>query len=125
MEPSKNELITGISELSPMDPFPDEIFYAIFDIEDDVERTQYIEALRMAARQLKRASEFNNVLKAFQMDYEQRQRQTGNRTHFTEQPLELDCGEWEATDRGGSYLPLRQKFCPGSCRSLQPSDSAR
>lgn len=100
MEPSKNELITGISELSPTDPFPDEIFYAIFDIEDDVERTQYIEGLRMAARQLKRASEFNNVLKAFQMDYEQRQRQTGNRTHFTEQPLELDCGEWEATDRG-------------------------
>lgn len=100
MEPSKNELITGISELSPTDPFPDEIFYAIFDIEDDVERTQYIEALRMAARQLRRASEFNNVLKAFQMDYEQRQRQTGNRTHFTEQPLELDCGEWEATDRG-------------------------
>ena len=46
MEKSKDELLAGISKLSGLDPFPDEIFYQIFEIEDNVERTQYVEALR-------------------------------------------------------------------------------
>ena len=65
MEKSKDELLTGMSELSPTEPFPDEVFYQIFEIEDNVERTQYIEALRNTARRLKRATEFNNVYKSF------------------------------------------------------------
>ena len=36
MEKSKDELLAGISELSGLDPFPDEIFYQIFEIEDNV-----------------------------------------------------------------------------------------
>ena len=31
MEKSKDELLAGISELSGLDPFPDEIFYQIFE----------------------------------------------------------------------------------------------
>lgn len=87
-------------ELSQTDPFPDEIFYEIFEIEDNVERTQYIEALRNAARKLKRYTEFNNVHKSFILDYTQRQKQTGQKTKFTDQPLELICGEWTANDLG-------------------------
>lgn len=89
-----------MSELSPTEPFPDEVFYQIFEIEDNVERTQYIEALRNTARRLKRATEFNNVYKSFVLDYAQRQKQTGQKTKFTDQPLELVCGEWTANDLG-------------------------
>lgn len=87
-------------ELSQTDPFPDEIFYEIFEIEDNIDRTQYIEALRNAARKLKRSTEFNNVYKSFVLDYAQRQKQTGQKTKFTDQPLELVCGEWTANDLG-------------------------
>ena len=100
MEKSKDELLTGISELRPMDPFPDEVFYEIFEIEDNIERTQYIEALRNAARKIKRLTEFNNLYKSFVLDYAQRQKQTGNKTKFTDQPMELVCGEWTANDLG-------------------------
>ena len=100
MGTSKDELLTGISALKPTEPFPDEIFYEIFEIEDNIERTQYIESLRNTARQLKRVTEFNNLYKSFVLDYAQRQKQTGNKTKFTDQPLELVCGEWTANDFG-------------------------
>lgn len=100
MEKSNEELATGISKLGKMDPFPDEIFYRIFEIEDNVERQKYIELLRNAAKAEKRSMEFNNLLKQFQMDYIQRMRQTGKKTAFTDQPLELNCAEWDATDMG-------------------------
>ena len=93
-------MLTGISALKPTEAFPDEIFYEIFEIEDNIERTQYIESLRNTARQLKRVTEFNNLYKSFVLDYVQRQKQTGNRTKFTDQPLELVCGEWTANDFG-------------------------
>ena len=76
MEKSKDELLTGISVLKPTEPFPDEIFYHIFEIEDNVERTQYIEALRNTARKLKRATEFNNVYKSVVLDNAKKQSQT-------------------------------------------------
>lgn len=93
-------MLTGISALQPTEPFPDEIFYEIFEISDNIERTQYIESLRNVARKLKRVNEFNNVYKSFMLDYAQRQKQTGQKTKFTDQPLELVCGEWTANDLG-------------------------
>lgn len=93
-------MLTGISALKPTEPFPDELFYQIFEIEDNIERTQYIESLRNTARQLKRVTEFNNLYKSFVLDYAQKQKQTGNKTKFTDQPLELICGEWTANDLG-------------------------
>ncbi len=90
----------GLTALSTAEPFPDEIFYRIFEIEDNVERTQYVESLRNAARKMKRITEFNNVYKSFVLDYAQRQRQKGNKTSFTDQPVELVCGEWVANDLG-------------------------
>ena len=61
MEKSKDELLAGISKLSGLDPFPDEIFYQIFEIEANVERTQYVEALRKEAGKLTRRPECNNL----------------------------------------------------------------
>lgn len=90
----------GISGLKPTEPFPDEVFYQIFEIEDNVERTKYIEALKSEARRLKRVTEFNNVYKSFILDYSQRQKQTGQKTRFTNQPVELITGEWTANDLG-------------------------
>lgn len=90
----------GISGLKPTEPFPDEVFYQIFEIEDNVERTKYIEALKNEARRLKRVTEFNNVYKSFILDYSQRQKQTGQKTRFTNQPVELITGEWTANDLG-------------------------
>ena len=92
--------------LTAEEPFPDEIFYRIIEIEGNVERAQYIEALKNRARQMKRANEFNSILKAFFMDYSQKMKETGNSTNFTGQALELQCGPWRATDLGVSM----QKF---------------
>lgn len=100
MERSKEELLDGMDKLSPAEPFPDDVFYKIFEIEDNVERTQYIEMMRMKAKLLKRAREFNNVLQAFMIDYQQKMRAVGNVTHFTEQRVELQCGPWKADDLG-------------------------
>lgn len=92
--------MAGIATLAESEPFPDEVFYQIFEIEDNIERTQYIESLRMVARKQRRLTEFNNLYRSFVLDYAQRQKQTGNRTRFTDQPMELICGEWVANDLG-------------------------
>lgn len=93
-------MLDGMGKLLPGQPFPDEIFYRIFELPGNIERTQYIEALRSQARSLKRVSEFNAVLKAFLLDYTQKMRETDNVTCFTGQPLELQCGPWKANDFG-------------------------
>lgn len=107
-----------MSELKPGQQFPDEIFYRIFEIDGNVERTQYIEALKSRARILKRANEFNAILKAFFIDYSQKMKETGNVTNFTGQPAELQCGPWKANDLGitmqkfdGHGLPVCVSAC--------------
>ena len=112
MEKSKEELLDGMTSLSPAEQFPDEIFYHIFDIEDNLERTQYIETLKRQARALKRVSEFNSVLKAFFMDYAEKMKETGNKTAFTGQPLELGCGQWRANDSGVTMMKYDNKGMP-------------
>ena len=118
MEKSKEELINGINELTPADPFPDEIFYRIFEIEDHVERTQFVEALKNHARMIHRSREFCNLLQSFFKDYQQKMMERGNVTQFTEQPVELQCGPWRATDLGvtaqkfdGRGMPVQITAC--------------
>lgn len=119
MEKSEAELLTGIEALKPDEPFPDEIFYKIFEIDDLVERTQYIESLRTKAKAKNRIREFNNIFQAFLTGYIQEMKQTGNQTRFTDQPVELVCGEWRAEDTGVSMTrydkngyPIRIFACP-------------
>lgn len=99
-------------ELTPADPFPDEVFYKIFEIEDIVERTRYIEGMKTRARQLKRISEFNSTLKAFFQDYAQKMKETGNKTAFTGQLVELECGQWRANDLGVTMQRFDNKGMP-------------
>ena len=112
MEKSKDELLDGMMELTPADPFPDEVFCKIFEIEDIVERTRYIEGMKTRARQLKRISEFNSTLKAFFQDYAQKMKETGNKTAFTGQPVELECGQWRANDLGVTMQRFDNKGMP-------------
>ncbi|MBA4697810.1 MAG: DUF927 domain-containing protein [Ruminococcus sp.] len=98
--------------LSPGEQFPDELFYQIFDIEDNMDRTKYIEAMRNQARQMKRVSEFNSILKAFFIDYAQKMKETGNKTSFTGQPLTLECGQWRANDSGVTMQRWDNKGMP-------------
>lgn len=100
MEKSERELLDGMDELQRGQPFPDEIFYKIFEIEDIVERTQFIQALRNKAGSMNRSREFNDLFKAFFEDYKQRMKETGKTTKFTLQPMELQCGQWNADDLG-------------------------
>lgn len=118
MGQSGNELLAGMDKIKPGEPFPDELFYHIFEIEDLVERTQYLEAARNRARGIKRVQEFNAVYKAFVVDYQQKMKQTGNRTRFTEQPIELECGPWVTSDQGvftekfdSRNIPIRITAC--------------
>ncbi|MDR2024005.1 MAG: DUF927 domain-containing protein [Hungatella sp.] len=99
-------------ELKPTEPFPDEVFYQIFEIEDNVERTQFVQAVRNQAKALKRSREFNELFKAFFEDYKQRMMDKGNVTGFTEQPLELQCGPWRATDLGITMQKFDAKGIP-------------
>lgn len=98
--------------LAKSEQFPDEVFYEIFEIEDNVERQKYVEALRNQARELKRVNEFNNLFRQFQLDYIQRMKQSGNKTAFTDQPLELVCGEWTANDMGVKAVRYDKQFQP-------------
>ena len=93
-------MLDGIRNLPKRAQIPDDIFYAIFEIEDIVERTQFLEHVRMILSKNGKVREFNNIYKAYVTDYIQRQKQTGNKTAFTDQPLALDCGPWTATDMG-------------------------
>lgn len=93
-------MLDGMTQIAPDQQFPDEIFYRIFEIDGNVERAQYIEAMKTKARQMKRIQEFNSILKAFFTDYSQKMKETGNTTNFTGQPLSLECGPWRANDIG-------------------------
>lgn len=112
MEKSRDELLDGMTDLSLAEPFPDEVFYKIFEIDDHVERTQFVEALKNKARELGRAKEFTNVLKSFFVDYQQRMMQHGNTTQFTGQPEELQCGAWRATDLGVTMQKFDSRGMP-------------
>lgn len=112
MEKSKEELLDGMTSLSPSEQFPDELFFQIFEIEDNMDRTKYIEAMRNQARQMKRVSEFNAILKAFFTDYSQKMKETGNKTSFTGQSLQLECGQWRANDSGVTMQRWDNKGIP-------------
>ena len=102
MEKSETDLIDGIGAMTINDPFPDELFYRILEIKDNIERTQFLNAVRNKAKTIGRAKEFGEVFKAFFEDYKQKMLDKGNVTHFTDQPLQLQCGMWDANDLGVS-----------------------
>lgn len=77
-----------------------------------MERTQFIQLVKNHARILKRSKEFSDLFRAFFDDYKQRMMETGNMTKFTEQPIELQCGPWKATDFGINMQKFDSKGMP-------------
>jgi len=91
-------LIDSIKADAPLD---DEIFLTIFEITDIVEQRKFIEAVRAKCKEQKRVQEFNGLLSAWTSKNAQNRKQQGsNKTKFTDQPLLLNCGQWEASDIG-------------------------
>lgn len=112
MEKSETDLIDGIGTMTINDPFPDELFYRILEIKDNIERTQFLNAVRNKAKTIGRAKEFGEVFKAFFEDYKQKMLDKGNVTHFTDQPLQLQCGMWDANDLGVSTVKYDKSGFP-------------
>lgn len=91
----------------------DEVFLAIFEIPDELERQRFIEELRIRAREQKVLTTFNTMLKKWTSRSAQNKRQQGsNKTKFTDAPLVLNCGEWEASDIGVYKNELSSKGMP-------------
>ena len=66
------------------EPLDDELFLAIFEIEDTIEQQKFIEAARAKCREQKKLTEFNNMLRAWTSKNAQNQKQQGsNKTRFT------------------------------------------
>ena len=109
-----------ISSINKNDDFSDELFLAILETTDVLERAQFIEAVRRKCQEVGRLREFNNLLKAWILKCTQLQKQGGsNKTAFTDAPLHLNCGKWVANDLGvvlsdvtAQGMPITTTACP-------------
>lgn len=98
MNLSRQAMIDAIDRESKLS---DELFLEIVQVEDYLEKTELIEAVRAKCRETGRVQEFNNLLKAWQHKYSQLCKQeASNKTEFTDAPLVLNCGRYKATDTG-------------------------
>ena len=113
----KESLITAINR---DDDFSDDLFFAILETTDVLERAQFIEAVRRKCSEVGRLREFNNLLKAWILKSTQLQKQGGsNKTAFTDAKMQLNCGKWVANDFGvvlndvtAQGVPVTSVACP-------------
>ena len=113
----KESLITAINM---DDDFSDDLFFAILETTDVLERAQFIEAVRRKCSEVGRLREFNNLLKAWILKSTQLQKQGGsNKTAFTDAKMQLNCGKWVANDLGvvltdvtAQGVPITSVACP-------------
>lgn len=100
----KDDYINGITKTSE---FEDAMFIDILSTEDTIERAKYIEDVRKKCREVSRLREFDNLLKAWITRNAQILKQTDSKnTQFTDAPLVLKCGKWDATDAGISIAEI-------------------
>lgn len=100
----KQDYLNGITKDSELE---EDMFREIFETEDEIERTRYIEDARRACKKFRRIGEFNTLLKAYGKLYGQlKQGEVSNTTHFPDAPLELACGRYTATDFGVSLTDI-------------------
>lgn len=100
----KDDYINGISKSSD---FEDAMFIDILSTEDTIERAKYIEDVRKKCRDVNRLREFDNLLKAWITRNAQLLKQTDSKnTEFTDAPLILKCGKWNANDAGVSIAEI-------------------
>ena len=109
-----------IASINRTDDFSDELFLAILETTDVLEKAQFIEAVRRKCQEVGRLREFNNLLKAWILKATQLQKQgNSNKTAFTDAPLQLNCGKWVANDLGvvlndvtAQGMPITTTACP-------------
>lgn len=109
-----------ISQINKEDDFSDDLFFAILETTDVLEKAQFIEAIRRKCQEVGRLREFNNLLKAWVLKSTQLQKQgNSNKTEFTDAPMQLNCGRWVANDLGvvlndvtAQGLPFTVIACP-------------
>lgn len=80
----------------------DETFFRIFEIDNQLQKTKLVSALRRQARRFSVLKEFNDLLRSWQAEYADKMYDgVCNTVDFTDGPLAgLRCGKWEATDAG-------------------------
>lgn len=109
-----------IASINKDDDFSDDLFFAILETTDVLERAQFIEQVRRKCQEVGRLREFNNLLKAWILKSTQLTKQGGsNKTTFTDAPLQLNCGKWVANDLGvvlndvtAQGMPITATACP-------------
>ena len=109
-----------IEQINKNDDFTDDLFFAILETADVLERAQFIEQIRRKCQDVGRLREFNNLLKAWILKSTQLQKQgNSNKTQFTDAPLQLNCGRWRADDLGvvlndvtAQGVPITITACP-------------
>lgn len=109
-----------IASINKDDDFSDDLFFAILETTDVLERAQFIEQVRRKCQEVGRLREFNNLLKAWILKSTQLTKQGGsNKTTFTDAPLQLNCGKWVANDLGvvlndvtAQGIPVTATACP-------------
>ena len=109
-----------IASINRNDDFSDDLFFAILETTDVLERAQFIEAVRRKCQEVGRLREFNNLLKAWILKSTQLQKQgNSNKTGFTDAQLNLNCGKWVANDLGvvlndvtAQGIPITTVACP-------------
>ena len=109
-----------IASINKDDDFSDDLFFAILETTDVLERAQFIEQVRRKCQEVGRLREFNNLLKAWILKSTQLTKQGGsNKTTFTDAPLQLNCGKWVANDLGVVLndvtvqgIPITATACP-------------
>lgn len=109
-----------IASINKEDDFSDDLFFAILETTDVLERAQFIEQVRRKCQEVGRLREFNNLLKAWILKSTQLTKQGGsNKTSFTDAKLQLNCGKWVANDLGvvlndvtAQGIPVTATACP-------------
>lgn len=94
----KQDYLAGITKESELE---EDMFREIFETEDEIERTRYIEDTRRACAKFRRVKEFDNLLKAYGKLYGQLGNENVvNITNFPDAPIELNCGKYTTTGFG-------------------------
>lgn len=88
-----------------------DMLYYLFAIEDPVERQNLKADMLNLARKFGQTRMFNASLKIAAREIAKRNRGSaeGKKTHFTDQPVQLWCGEWECDDTG-VRAPVASKY---------------
>lgn len=88
-----------------------DMLYYIFAIDDPVERQNLKADVLNLARKFGQTRMFNASMKIAAREVAKRNRgcSEGKKTHFTDQPVQLMCGEWECDDTG-VRAPVASKY---------------